>query len=98
MPWPPARSAAAASRRCSCPRTLTPAQSQSAPSCSWYSPFLLACWDAEAEELQSLCRCMSGFSDAFYKEALERWVTWVGMGGRVWMDAVVGNKVGRARA
>lgn len=41
---------------------------------------------------------MSGFSDAFYKEALERWVTWVGMGGRVWMDAVVGNKVGRARA
>ena len=25
-----------------------------------------------AEELQSVCRCMSGFSDAFYKDALVR--------------------------
>lgn len=35
----------------------------------WYSPFLLAAWDADAEEFQSVCRCMSGFSDAFYSQA-----------------------------
>lgn len=35
----------------------------------WYSPFLLAAWDPEAEEYQSVCRCMSGFSDAFYAQA-----------------------------
>merc|ERR1711988_1810634 len=35
----------------------------------WFSPFLLACYDAETEELQSLCRCMSGFTDEFYAEA-----------------------------
>ena len=39
----------------------------------WHSPYLLACWDPDSEELQSVCRCMSGFSDAFYKEALGRW-------------------------
>lgn len=38
----------------------------------WYSPFLLAVYDPQAEELQSLCRCMSGFSDAFYREATAR--------------------------
>ena len=38
----------------------------------WHSPYLLACWDAEREELQSVCRVMSGFSDAFYKDALVR--------------------------
>lgn len=35
----------------------------------WYSPFLLAAWDPDAEEFQSVCRCMSGFSDAFYAQA-----------------------------
>ena len=34
----------------------------------WLSPFLLAAWDPEAEEFQSVCRCMSGFTDAFYTE------------------------------
>eukprot|EP00892_Ulva_mutabilis_P010605 jgi/Ulvmu1/7917/UM004_0149.1 len=38
----------------------------------WYSPYLLACWDPEAEEFQSVCRVMSGFSDAFYTAAKER--------------------------
>ena len=38
----------------------------------WYSPFLLAVWDPRSERLQSMCRCMSGFSDAFYQAATER--------------------------
>ncbi len=38
----------------------------------WFSPFLLAVWDPVAEEFQSLCRCMSGFTDEFYAEAKER--------------------------
>jgi DNA ligase-1 len=38
----------------------------------WYSPFLLAIWDNNTEEYQSLCRCISGFSDKFYTDATER--------------------------
>ena len=38
----------------------------------WYSPFLLAVWEAEREQLQSVCRCMSGFSDEFYRKATAR--------------------------
>ncbi|KAL4419767.1 hypothetical protein ABPG75_006865 [Micractinium tetrahymenae] len=38
----------------------------------WYSPYLLACYDPETEELQSVCRVMSGFSDQFYRDSLER--------------------------
>ena len=38
----------------------------------WYSPFLLAIWDSNTEEYQSLCRCISGFSDKFYQDATER--------------------------
>ena len=34
----------------------------------WLSPFLLAAWDPAAEQFQSVCRCMSGFTDAFYTE------------------------------
>ncbi|CAI0450960.1 unnamed protein product [Linum tenue] len=37
----------------------------------WYSPFLMACYNPETEEFQSVCRVMSGFSDAFYKEMKE---------------------------
>ncbi|KAJ7530648.1 hypothetical protein O6H91_14G012600 [Diphasiastrum complanatum] len=37
----------------------------------WYSPFLLACYDPEREEYQSVCRVMSGFTDSFYKETKE---------------------------
>ena len=35
----------------------------------WFSPYLLACVDPETDELQSVCRCMSGFTDAFYEES-----------------------------
>ncbi|XP_047954585.1 DNA ligase 6 [Salvia hispanica] len=34
----------------------------------WFSPFLMACYNPDTEEFQSVCRVMSGFSDAFYKE------------------------------
>ncbi|MCO5599554.1 hypothetical protein L7F22_053660 [Adiantum nelumboides] len=37
----------------------------------WFSPFLLACYDADREEYQSVCRVMSGFTDAFYKQMKE---------------------------
>uniref|UniRef100_A0A0D9YDB1 DNA ligase n=1 Tax=Oryza glumipatula TaxID=40148 RepID=A0A0D9YDB1_9ORYZ len=37
----------------------------------WYSPFLMACYNPEYEEFQSVCRVMSGFSDEFYKEMKE---------------------------
>jgi len=36
--------------------------------CSRYSPFLVACFNPETEEYQSVCRVMSGFSDSFYIE------------------------------
>ena len=32
----------------------------------------MACYDPETEELQSVCRVMSGFSDSFYQEATAR--------------------------
>ncbi|CAN4079927.1 unnamed protein product [Withania somnifera] len=34
----------------------------------WYSPFLMACYNPDTEEFQSVCRVMSGFSDALYVE------------------------------
>lgn len=37
----------------------------------WFSPFLMACYEPENEEFQSVCRVMSGFSDAFYIEMKE---------------------------
>ncbi|XP_020099451.1 DNA ligase 6 [Ananas comosus] len=37
----------------------------------WYSPFLMACYNPETEEFQSVCRVMTGFSDSFYKEMKE---------------------------
>ncbi|KAL5743380.1 hypothetical protein ACOSQ2_026496 [Xanthoceras sorbifolium] len=37
----------------------------------WYSPFLMACYNPETEEFQSVCRVMSGFSDSFYTEMKE---------------------------
>lgn len=38
----------------------------------WFSPFLLAVYDRHSETFQSLCRCMSGFTDDFYAAAKER--------------------------
>ncbi|KAJ3670648.1 hypothetical protein LUZ60_008074 [Juncus effusus] len=37
----------------------------------WYSPFLMACYNPDSEEYQSVCRVMSGFSDSFYKQMKE---------------------------
>ena len=33
----------------------------------WYSPVLLACWNPRSGSFESVCRCMSGFSDAAYR-------------------------------
>ena len=38
----------------------------------WFSPFLVAIYDEDAESWQSLCRVLSGFSNEFYKEATAR--------------------------
>ena len=38
----------------------------------WFSPFLLAVYDPDTEEYSSMCRCMSGFTDAFYADRTER--------------------------
>ena len=34
----------------------------------WFSPILMAVYDPETETYASVCRVLSGFSDAFYKE------------------------------
>ncbi|CAG8532430.1 5627_t:CDS:2, partial [Diversispora eburnea] len=34
----------------------------------WWSPVLLAIYNPETETLESVCKCMSGFNDQFYKE------------------------------
>lgn len=35
---------------------------------SWWSPILLACRDPETGTLQAVCKCISGFTDQFYKD------------------------------
>ncbi|EKM54483.1 uncharacterized protein PHACADRAFT_162874 [Phanerochaete carnosa HHB-10118-sp] len=40
----------------------------------WWSPILLAVWDPSTGKLVAVCKCMSGFSDAFYKELKERYL------------------------
>ncbi|KIJ18930.1 hypothetical protein PAXINDRAFT_161271 [Paxillus involutus ATCC 200175] len=40
----------------------------------WWSPLLLAVWDPMKEKLVAVCKCMSGFSDAFYKDLSSRYV------------------------
>ncbi|KAL0332442.1 UNVERIFIED_CONTAM: DNA ligase 6 [Sesamum calycinum] len=37
----------------------------------WFSPFLMACYNPDTEDFQSVCRVMSGFSDVFYTEMKE---------------------------
>ena len=39
---------------------------------AFWSPILLAVYDAETGMYQALCKCMSGFSDAFYEELNSR--------------------------
>lgn len=33
----------------------------------WWSPMLLACRNEETGQLEAVCKCMAGFTDAFYK-------------------------------
>jgi len=39
----------------------------------WWSPILLAVWGSKNGEFVAVCKCMSGFSDAFYKALNERY-------------------------
>ncbi|KAF4598236.1 hypothetical protein EYR38_006632 [Pleurotus pulmonarius] len=39
---------------------------------AWWSPILLGVWDAESGRAVAVCKCMSGFSDQFYKAFTER--------------------------
>ncbi|CAE6421544.1 unnamed protein product [Rhizoctonia solani] len=39
----------------------------------WWSPILLGLWDTKDGEFVGVCKCMSGFSDAFYKALNERY-------------------------
>ncbi|KAI9491071.1 ATP-dependent DNA ligase [Zychaea mexicana] len=34
----------------------------------WYSPILLACYNPDNDTFESVCKCMSGFTDKFYRE------------------------------
>ncbi|CAJ0650264.1 14720_t:CDS:2, partial [Entrophospora sp. SA101] len=34
----------------------------------WWSPILLAIYNNKTEKFESLCKCISGFSDEFYRE------------------------------
>ncbi|KIJ49602.1 hypothetical protein M422DRAFT_27965 [Sphaerobolus stellatus SS14] len=40
---------------------------------NWWSPVLLAVRDAKRGEFVAVCKCMSGFSDTFYKDMRERY-------------------------
>jgi ATP-dependent DNA ligase len=40
---------------------------------AWWSPILLAVRDEDTGTLQAVCKCMSGFSDQFYKAMNERY-------------------------
>ncbi|KGB75504.1 DNA ligase 1 [Cryptococcus deuterogattii R265] len=39
----------------------------------WWSPILLACHNPDSGALEAVCKCMSGFSDAFYKDLSKRY-------------------------
>ncbi|WWC68734.1 uncharacterized protein I206_102668 [Kwoniella pini CBS 10737] len=38
----------------------------------WWSPILLACHNPESGALEAVCKCISGFSDQFYKDLIKR--------------------------
>ncbi|KAH0588895.1 hypothetical protein H2248_004684 [Termitomyces sp. 'cryptogamus'] len=39
----------------------------------WWSPILLGLWQPERGRIVAVCKCMSGFTDAFYKDLRERY-------------------------
>lgn len=40
---------------------------------SWWSPILLGVYDPLTESYQAVCKCISGFTDQFYKDLNERY-------------------------
>ncbi|KAK4051805.1 hypothetical protein OIV83_002510 [Microbotryomycetes sp. JL201] len=40
---------------------------------AWWSPILLGCYDQETGQIQAVCKCMSGFTDAFYLDVKTRY-------------------------
>ncbi|KAI0032476.1 ATP-dependent DNA ligase [Vararia minispora EC-137] len=61
----------------------------------WWSPVLLALQDPETGVLLALCKCMSGFSDKFYKDMVARYSEDSGNCSRrpLWGDVDVGGHV-----
>ncbi|KAF8650388.1 hypothetical protein AX16_005196 [Volvariella volvacea WC 439] len=39
----------------------------------WWSPILLGVWDPDIEKFVAVCKCMSGFTDTFYKALMDRY-------------------------
>ncbi|KAG6888092.1 hypothetical protein C0992_009631 [Termitomyces sp. T32_za158] len=39
----------------------------------WWSPILLGLWQPDCGRIVAVCKCMSGFTDAFYKDIMERY-------------------------
>lgn len=39
----------------------------------WWSPILLGLWNPETGRIVAVCKCMSGFTDVFYKSLSERY-------------------------
>ncbi|KAF5380402.1 hypothetical protein D9615_004605 [Tricholomella constricta] len=39
----------------------------------WWSPILLGLWQPDSGRIVAVCKCMSGFTDAFYKGLAERY-------------------------
>jgi DNA ligase-1 len=37
----------------------------------WFSPFLLACYNQDTEQYETVCKCMTGFTDKLYAELTE---------------------------
>lgn len=40
---------------------------------AWWSPILLGCYDSENGRWVAVCKCMSGFTDEFYKDLTSRY-------------------------
>lgn len=58
----------------------------------WISPWLVATYDRQEGTFGSVCRVMSGFSDAFYKEATLRYLGRLCAGGHVFGEVLGENE------
>lgn len=61
--------------------------------CVRYSPFLMACYEPDTQEFQSVCRVMSGFSDSFYIEVNQIFVMSIVFCNPplIWFQVLVGD-------